>query len=149
MPDTTDDTAEVTMTPTDNILGSQKTTDEGTATTIVTVADDEPDTFDRAYVEKLRDENAKYRQRAGRSDELAQRLHTALVSATGRLADPTDLPFDPEQLESDEALTAAIDELLTRKAHLASRKPVGEIGQGVSVPADTVNLAGLLRSRAI
>lgn len=113
------------------------------------VPEQEPDTFGRAYVEKLRDENAKYRQRAGRADELAQRLHTALVAATGRLADPTDLAFDSEHLESEEALAGAIDELLTRKAHLASRKPLGEIGQGAVPASDTVDLAGLLRSRAI
>ena len=39
-----------------------------------TAGDDE--TFPRAVVEKLRDENAKYRQRAQTADTLAERLHT-------------------------------------------------------------------------
>ncbi|MGB6146004.1 MAG: hypothetical protein WBG75_00145, partial [Mycolicibacter algericus] len=47
---------------------------------------DEADTFPREVVEKLRQENGKYRQRAQRTDELAHRLHTELVRATGRLA---------------------------------------------------------------
>src|SRR5699024_1753562 len=36
--------------------------------------DEEPDTFPREYVEKLRDENARYRQRAGTADDLARRV---------------------------------------------------------------------------
>lgn len=107
-----------------------------------------PDTFPRDYVEKLRDENAKYRQRAQRADDLAQRLHTALAGATGRLQDPSDLPFEESHLDDPEALSAAIDELLSAKPHLASRRPVGDVGQGVSEVRGTVDLAGLLRSRA-
>ena len=109
---------------------------------------EDEDTFPRDYVEKLRDENAKYRQRAARADDLAHRLHTALVRATGKLQDPGDLPFDEEHLDDPEALAAAVDDLLARKPHLASRKPVGNIGQGVSESRGTVDLAGLLRSRA-
>ncbi|MEZ5211275.1 hypothetical protein [Gordonia sp. (in: high G+C Gram-positive bacteria)] len=48
----------------------------------------EPEMFSREYVEKLRQENGKYRQRAQRADDLAHRLHRALVEQTGRLADP-------------------------------------------------------------
>lgn len=109
---------------------------------------EEADTFPREYVEKLRDENAKYRQRAGRAEELGKRLHTALVAATGRLADPSDLDFDEEHLDDEEALQAAIDELLDRKPHLASRRPRGNVGQGVTGTHDTVSLAGLLRANA-
>ena len=50
--------------------------------------DDEPDTFPRHHVEDLRRENARYRQRAQKADSYAQRLHTELVRATGRLARP-------------------------------------------------------------
>lgn len=117
--------------------------------------DDEPDdhaeTFTRTYVEKLRRENQRYRERAGEADGLAQRLHTALVAATGKLADPTDLEFDAAHLdEADgpDALTAAIDELIERKPHLASRRPVGDIGQGATRTSETVDLAGILRARA-
>lgn len=108
----------------------------------------EPETFPREYVQQLRDENAKYRQRAGKSDDLARRLHVALVAATGKLADPSDLPFDEAHLEDTDALTAALDELVTRKPHLASRKPAGDIGQGVSSEPSIVNLARILRAAA-
>ena len=109
----------------------------------------EPDTFPRAYVQELRDENAKYRQRAQRADDLAARLHTALVAATGRLADPTELAYDETHLQDADALTAAIDDLLARKPNLATRRPTGEVGQGASVAVETVDLAGLLRARAV
>ncbi|WP_448810465.1 hypothetical protein [Agromyces bauzanensis] len=117
-------------------------------TAVTPEGDDEPETFPREYVQKLRDESARYRQRASDRDTLAGRLHTALVAATGRLADPTDLPFDDAHLDDPDALTAALDALLDRKPHLATRKPSGNIGQGASVVADTVSLSGLLRANA-
>ena len=106
---------------------------------------DEPDTFDRAYVEKLRQENGKYRQRAQRADDLAHRLHRALVEQTGRLQDPSDLPFDEDHLGGVDKMVAAIDELLTAKPHLAARRVTGDVGQGVSSTAG-VNLADLMRN---
>lgn len=110
---------------------------------------DQPETFPREYVEKLRKESAGYRERAQQADQLAQRLHTALVAATGRLADPTDLPFDAEHLDDPDALNAAIDALVERKPHLKSRRVVGDVGQGAgSVKAGQVNLAEILRARA-
>lgn len=81
-------------------------------------------------MEKLRKENARYREQARNADAHAQRLHAELVRATGRLADPSDLPFDPAHLDDPAALAEAIDALLARKPHLASRKPTGDIGQG-------------------
>lgn len=112
-------------------------------------AEEESDQFPRSYVEKLRDENARYRQRAQRADELAHELHRSRVEATGRLADPTDLEFSDEHLNDAEKLTQAIDDLLSRKPHLAARKPSGNIGQGsVSHNTSTVDLAGLLRAGA-
>lgn len=110
--------------------------------------DDQQDSFPRSYVEKLRDENAKYRQRAQQSDDLAQRLHTALVAATGRLHDPTDIPFDEAHLDDPEALEAAIEDLVAKKPHLAARRPRGDVGQGATRSNSTVDLAGLLRARA-
>ncbi len=109
---------------------------------------DEPDTFPREYVQNLRDESARYRQRARQADEMATRLHLELVRATGRLADPTDLPFEERHLEDVDILDAAIDGLLARKPHLASRRPSGDIGQGATAEPATVDLAGLLRARA-
>ena len=91
---------------------------------------EDADTFPRAYVEKLRAQNARYRERAKTAEGYAKRLHTEIVRATGRLADPTDLEFDEDHLDDPDALAAALDDLLTRKPHLASRKPVGDIGQG-------------------
>jgi len=110
--------------------------------------DEEQDTFPREYVEKLRDENAKYRQRAQKADDLARRLHNALTEATGRLQDASDLPYDESHLDDPEALETAISELLAKKPHLGSRKPAGNIGQGASNTTDTIDLAAMLRSRA-
>lgn len=108
----------------------------------------DPDTFPREVVERLRQENGKYRQRAQRADTLAQRLHAELVRATGRLADPTDLPFDEAHLDDPEALAAAVDDLLDRKPHLATRRPSGDIGQGQRGPAaEGFSLLGLLKQR--
>ncbi|MBF6328507.1 hypothetical protein [Nocardia transvalensis] len=133
--------------PDDNDASTPSDTTE-TADTAPTDDTVPTDMFPRSYVEKLRDENAKYRQRAGRADEYAQRLHAELVRATGRLADPTDLPFDPDHLTDTEKMTTAIDALLARKPHLATRTPVGDIGQGAAPSTSTVDLASLLRERA-
>lgn len=125
----------MTDTDTGTETATEDTAAEGTEDTdAATEGDEQPDdnaeTFPRSVVEKLRQENGKYRQRAAQADAYAQRLHTALVAATGRLADPTDLEFDAEHLDDPDALTAALDALLADKPHLASRKPVGDIGQG-------------------
>ena len=109
----------------------------------------ETDSFPRRYVEQLRTENAKYRDRAKRADTLAQALYVARVAALGRLADPTDLPYDEDLLDAADALTAAVDALLARKPHLASRRPTGSIGQGeATVSGDGVDLAAILRTNA-
>ncbi|WP_245905964.1 hypothetical protein [Mycolicibacterium palauense] len=111
--------------------------------------DDDPEQFPREYVQQLRKESAGYRERAQRADQLAQRLHSALVAATGRLQDPTDLTFDESHLDDPDKLKAAIDDLVTRKPHLKSRRVIGDVGQGAGgVKAADVNLADMLRSRA-
>jgi hypothetical protein len=113
-----------------------------------TVHDDEAETFPRSYVEDLRQENGKYRQRAQQSDAYAQRLHAELVRATGRLADPTDLPFDAEHLDDADKLADAIEDLLANKPHLASRRPMGDIGQGNrGAASESFSLLGLLKER--
>lgn len=110
---------------------------------------EEPETFPRSYVEELRHENGRYRQRAQQADDLAARLHTELVRATGRLADPTDLPFNPDHIDDTDAMSTAIDELLAAKPHLASRRPIGDVGQGHrGAPVEPVSLLGLLKERA-
>ncbi len=109
----------------------------------------EPDVFPRQVVEELRKENGRYRKRAGQADELAQRLHTELVRATGRLADPTDLPFDETHLDDPEKLSTAVESLLADKPHLATRKPAGDIGQGNRGGSpQPVSLLQMLRERA-
>ena len=108
----------------------------------------EPDMFPREVVEKLRQENGKYRQRAQHADALARRLHAELVRVRGRLADPTDLDFDESHLDDPDALSEAIDDLLAKKPHLASRRPVGDIGQGSRGPSsEPFSLLGLLKER--
>lgn len=109
---------------------------------------EEPETFPRAYVQDLRRESGRYRQRAQQGEQYAQRLHTELVRATGRLADPTDLPFDAEHLDDADKLAGAIDELVASKPHLASRRPTGDIGQGDRGPASgAFSLLGMLKER--
>lgn len=110
-----------------------------------TAPEDESKTFPKPYVDKLRKEAADNRAKAKRTDDLAARLHTSLVASTGKLADPTDLPFDEAHLDDPEALDAAIEELIAAKPHLASRTPRGDIGQGISGKAeDDFSLAGWL-----
>lgn len=110
----------------------------------------EGDSFPRPYVEKLRKENAAYRERAKDAEMqrgvLSARLHVALVEATGLLADPHDLPYDPDHLDDPEALQAAIEELLAAKPHLRSRKPSGDVGQGVKGQPAQPSLLGILKS---
>lgn len=109
----------------------------------------EGDTFPRAYVEKLRKEAADARVKAGRAEELAAALWEARVTSLGRLADPTDLPMpegvDPMDLE---AVAAAVDELLARKPHLASRVPRGDVGAGVVSESAPFSLGGMIRAAA-
>ncbi|WP_026533907.1 hypothetical protein [Arthrobacter sp. H14] len=144
------ETEETTEETTDDLQGVRNRTPEPAEPEQeeTTEEETEPETFPREYVEKLRKENADNRVKAKTADDLAARLHTALVTATGRLADPTDLPYDPGHLEDAETLTAAVDELLARKPHLANRKPRGDVGQGTSGSTSSVDLAGILRSRA-
>lgn len=110
---------------------------------------DDAETFPREYVEKLRKEAADARVKAKRADDLARELFTARVTATGRLADPSDLPFSDELVADADALNAAIDGLLAAKPHLASRTPRGDVGQGpTGGNSGDVDLAAMLRAGA-
>lgn len=102
------------------------------------------DTFDREYVEKLRQENAGHRTKLRGVQE---RLHRVLVEQTGQLADPADLPFDPAHLDDTDALAAAIDALLVERPHLRARRfESGAAEQGPkSNDTGQVNLADLMR----
>jgi hypothetical protein len=113
---------------------------------------DDADSFPRSYVERLRKESAGYRDKAKtadtRSDELARQLFTARVAATGHLADPSDLPYDPEWLDDETEMLGAIAALLDEKPHLKARKVTGDVGQGRRDTAESVDLAAMLRARA-
>ena len=114
---------------------------------------DEPETFDREYVQKLRDEAAGHRVKAKRAEALAAALVTATAAGTGKLADPTDLPFTDDLLDEDglvdvEKVATAVDDLIKRKPHLAARRPRGDVGQGARPETDEIGLATLLRRGA-
>lgn len=107
----------------------------------------EGDTFPREYVEELRREAAAARVRAQQADVYAERLHVELVRQLGALADPTDLPFDPEHLDDPEKLRRDASALLMAKPHLAARVPRGNIGQGYQPePPAAPSLTGMLRA---
>lgn len=108
------------------------------------------DMFPRSYVEELRRENAEHRTKAkdaeAKADELAKRLHTALVTASNRLENPAELAYDAKHLDDDTELSAALDALLSDRPYLAKRVVTGDAGQGNRGVADTsVNLLELLR----
>ncbi len=129
-------------------MSDEQTPDEGT-----TPNEAAPEVFDRAYVQKLREEAAGHRVKAKRTDALNARLATAHAALTGKLADPTDLPFTDDLLDDDglvdeDKVRAAVDALLERKPHLASRRPTGDVGQGARPTEPEFSLAGLLRAGA-
>ncbi len=126
-------------------------TDQHTASS--TVVDAEPETFDREYVQKLRDEAAGHRVKAKRTDALNARLATAQAALTGKLADPTDLPFTDDLLDDDglvdeDKVHAAVEDLVQRKPHLAARRPTGNVGQGARPETPEIGLAAMLRRGA-
>ena len=144
----------------------EQTTDEqtqheqadDTTATDEPVDHDEPqgDTFSRDYVQRLRGEAARHRREKQetheRADALSRQLWTARVEQDGRLADATDLPYDPDMLTDGapdpEQLAEAVDDLLARKPHLAKRKATGGFGQGDPNRDDPASLAGILRHGA-
>jgi len=82
------------------------------------------------------------------NEELAVRLQEALVRLDGRLADPSDLPFDPSFIEDQEALDAAITALVKKKPGLKSKQFGGNIGQGKrgSAAKPKPNLVDILKT---
>ncbi|AFJ35474.1 MULTISPECIES: hypothetical protein [Mycobacterium] len=83
---------------------------------------------------KVRREAKNLRDRAktaeARVDELSRELFALKVSALDKLADATDLAYDPDLLDDDK-LAEAVDALVAAKPHMAKpRKPNGSVGQG-------------------
>ena len=141
----------MTETAVEPVIDPEDTTDPPTGES--SPVGEQPETFDREYVQRLRDEAAGHRVKAKRADALAASLVTATAALTGKLADATDLPFDEALLDEDgyvdEAkVQAAVDELVKRKPHLAARRPRGDVGQGARPEPDDTGLATLLRRGA-
>lgn len=152
MPDHDDNTE----TTTDETVDEDAPTDAAAGTDGAT--DATPDSFPREYVQQLREENARYRQRAGRADELHRRLTETTIrsAAAGYLADPGDLAMFTEESDlvdddgypdADKIITAA-KALVAQRPHLAPRRPHGDIGQGATPTGNPSDLAGILRARA-
>jgi hypothetical protein len=59
----------------------------------------------------------------------------------------TWLPTRRSWIDQD-VLGTALDDLVTRKPHPASRRPAGDVDQGAREAAEGVSLAGLLRAGA-
>lgn len=113
--------------------------------------DHDGDTFPRPYVERLRARSAGYRTRAtaaeARTSELEQALYTERVRALDVLADPTDLPYDPEALDDPDALRTAVDDLVAKRPHLR-RRGVADSSTGHREQHDgtePVSLLGIMR----
>ncbi len=142
------------MTETNPTEKTETDTEEPTAATAGDdAAPDVAETFTREYVQKLRDEAAGHRVKAKRADALAARLVTAAVALTGKLADPTDLPFtedllDDHGLVDDTKVQEAVEDLIKRKPHLAARRPTGDVGQGARPEIPEIGLGALLRRGA-
>lgn len=129
-----------------------QTTDETTEAPVVETPEveqtpqaDEPKTFDADYVQKLRKEAGDHRVAAkeatARVEALEREVWTLKVAALGKLADPTDLPFEPGA-----DVAEAVDRLLAAKPHLAARRVSGDVGQGNRGPAtSSVSLMDMLR----
>jgi len=104
--------------------------------------DDEPG------IARARQQAARYRRQLRETeterDELAEALWLERVTALGTLADPADLPFDPDALHDPDRLRELADELVTRKPHLRSRRIRARAGQGEGTHGGGVNLAAML-----
>lgn len=112
---------------------------------------DDPDD-DEPAISRARKQAARYRRQLreveSERDELAAALWTERVAALGVLADPTDLPHDPDALHDPDRLRELADELVARKPHLRSRRIRERAGQGEGDGSGTVSLSGLLRRNA-
>lgn len=152
-PQTADDAGEPPTGETENAGMDDPTNDDE--------LDDEPDDDDGgssesdetdAPVARARRQAARYRRELRETeaerDELAAALWIERVAALGVLADPTDLPHDPDALHDPDRLRELAHELVAAKPHLRSRRIRERAGQGEGDGSGTVSLSGLLRRNA-
>ena len=114
---------------------------------------DEPDTDEQdPRLSQARQQAARYRRQLRdvetERDELAAALWTARVDQLGVLADPDDLPFNPDALHDPDRLRELVDELVTVKPHLRSRRIRARAGQGEGTAPGGVSLAAILNRGA-
>jgi hypothetical protein len=112
-----------------------------------------PQTFSGEYVRQLREENARYRVKSKRAEDLARSLATEYARATGRLVDPSDLPFSDDLLNEygnpdPQKVREGVEALIASKPHLARLRVSGDVGQGVGQTDTEPGLASMLRAGA-
>lgn len=79
-----------------------------------------------------------------RADELGRALFTALVAATGRVENPTEIAYEAGLLADPDAIHAAIDAEIERRPYIRSRKIAGDVGQGRNAnPTGPQDFSGL------
>ena len=114
--------------------------------------DDDGDDEQDPRLSRARQQAARYRRQLRDTeterDELAAALWTARVDQLGVLADPADLPFDPDALHDPDRLRQLVDELVTAKPHLRSRRIRARAGQGEGTAPGGVSLAAILNRGA-
>lgn len=119
-------------------------------------SDDDPGELDpaaaRSLVTKLRkeagDTRKKLRDAEARGEEYAAELWRYRVSETGLLADPDDLPYDPEALADPDRIKELAEDLVARKPHMRSTRITRRAGQGEGEETTGVSLSSMLRARA-
>ena len=119
----------------------EPTNDEAVDTNPETTDSGEPETFDKAYVEKLRRENAaKRKEKEELENKFKLKIRDMVIkSEAGQiLADPNDLliynpdldVFDEEGNVVADRIREAAHELRQSKPHLAARQFGQDIGTG-------------------
>lgn len=114
--------------------------------------DDQDDDDGSGAIARLRRRIARYRTRAREAEQYAEQvareLWTERVAALGLLADPADLPYDPDALHDPDAIRERAEELLQQRPHLRSRRIPGHVGQRLQPGEPAVSLASILRAGA-
>lgn len=131
--------------------GTDELPDDGTDE-LDRTGDDDGDDEQDPRLSRARQQAARYRRELRdvetERDELAAALWSERVGALGVLADPADLPFDPDALHDPDRLRELVDELVTEKPHLKSRRIRARAGQGEGSAPGGVSLAAILNRGA-